>query len=65
MKELSREQRWQWLKEKQQEEKWTIPWDRMVFPSHEWLDEVITFDSYDAEDFSLHKGRTIKVPRYI
>lgn len=61
MDKLSRSERWELLKIASG--KTTIPWDRMVLPTHEWMDEVRTIDSYDY-DFNLHKGRVIKVPRY-
>lgn len=34
---LSREERWWIFKIKHNENGWTLPWDRMVFPSHEFF----------------------------
>jgi hypothetical protein len=39
-----------------------IPWDRMAYPSHEWMDEVTTLGTY-SHDFELNNSKTIKVPR--
>jgi hypothetical protein len=34
---LSREERWWIFKIKHNENNWALPWDRMVFPSHEFF----------------------------
>jgi hypothetical protein len=36
---LSREERWWIFKIKHNENGWTLPWDRMVFPSHEFFNK--------------------------
>jgi hypothetical protein len=38
---LSREERWWIFKIKHNENNWTLPWDRMVFPSHEFFNNYI------------------------
>lgn len=60
-RELTESERWDWLRRKCWG-KSTIPWDRMVIPHHEWMDNVKTIDSYDNEH-DLHKGEYISVPR--
>lgn len=59
-RELTRMERWDWLRNKCRG-KSQIPWDRMAFPPHEWLNEVKTIDAYDI-NANLHKGETINVP---
>jgi len=63
-KELTREERWNWLKAKAREEKWIIPWDRMALPSHEWFDKHLTkwegTDVFDQKDTKI----PVKIPRY-
>jgi thymidylate synthase len=39
-----------------------IPWDRMAYPNHEWLDSVETITGYD-HNFNEYEGKTINVPR--
>jgi thymidylate synthase len=36
--ELTRKERWDWLRRKTWGTKHRIQWDRMAFPSHEWMD---------------------------
>ena len=59
-RELSSEERWDWLRNKCWG-KSKIPWDRMAFPRHEWFNEVKTIDAYDLNG-NLHKGETINTP---
>jgi hypothetical protein len=61
-RELSLEERWCLLKVSTNGA--TIPWDRMGYPPHEWMDNVRTIDSYD-KDFNLIKGSDICTPRKI
>jgi len=58
-RELNREERWVWLKNNA---KGIIPWDRMSYPHHEWMDIVKTMDYIDV-NYNTIKGETIKVPR--
>jgi hypothetical protein len=37
--ELTREERWFIFKQRHNNNGWTMPWDRMVFPSHEFFDK--------------------------
>lgn len=37
--ELSREERWVLIKKIHNDNAWTLPWDRMVLPAHEWFDQ--------------------------
>ena len=60
--ELSREERWEWLR-KTCWGKSIIPWDRMVLPSHEWMDRVQTLDRIDGKTFVTTKGEVVVVPR--
>jgi hypothetical protein len=62
-KELSRDERWEWLR-KTCLGKCIIPWDRMVLPSHEWMDEVQTLDIIDFKTFTTTRGEILIVPRY-
>jgi hypothetical protein len=61
-RELSLEERWRLLQVSTNGA--TIPWDRMGYPPHEWMDNVRTIDSYD-KDFNLIKGSDICTPRKI
>lgn len=37
--ELTTLERWNWLKEFSYQNSYTLPWDRMVLPRHEWFDQ--------------------------
>lgn len=38
---LTREERWWIFKIKHEDNGWTVPWDRMAYPTHEWFDNYI------------------------
>jgi len=40
--EMTTEERWNWLKKFSHENSYTIPWDRMTLPTHEWFDQLTT-----------------------
>jgi hypothetical protein len=62
-KELTREERYDWLVKTARDTMTGIPWDRMAIPHHEWMDEVL-LEGIDARDFTVHKARVVNVPRY-
>jgi hypothetical protein len=62
-KELSIEERWEWLKTTCWG-KCIIPWDRMALPTHEWMDRVQTLDRIDDKTFATTRGDILIVPRY-
>ena len=53
---LSREERWWIFKIKHNESGWTIPWDRMAYPSHEFFDKYVRVY---GTDISIYIPRTI------
>ena len=53
---LSREERWWIFKIKHEENKWVIPWDRMVFPSHEFFNKYTK--AYNT-DINVYIPKTI------
>jgi hypothetical protein len=46
---LSREERWWIFKIKHNNNNWIIPWDRMVFPSHEFFNKYIKVYGTDID----------------
>jgi hypothetical protein len=53
---LSREERWWLFKIKHNENKWTLPWDRMAFPSHEFFNK---YTKVYGTDIEIHIPETI------
>ena len=53
---LSREERWWIFKIKHEKNKWVIPWDRMVFPSHEFFNKYTK--AYNT-DINVYIPKTI------
>jgi hypothetical protein len=47
MNELTRYERWAWLKEHHGMSGYTLPWDRMSTPSHEWFNNYTMVHNTD------------------